>query len=162
MMDYQEHNPDRTPCPVCGVVLHQEMVGDDGGSNVIDALLSTPMARLCALAMEAGMTIEDISDDEACDLAGAVSVGFDQDGEIHGMLSIAEDLDDDLRTDILAFGIAVYVGEARRIVETPGGYVGIGRDRLPAARRGAGHLAWHMARSCGRDTPSATFDLVGI
>jgi hypothetical protein len=38
--------------------------------------------------------------------------------------------------------------------------------RPPATRwrrpSGAGHLAWHFVRTCGRYTPSATFDLVDL
>lgn len=155
-------DPDTLPCPVCGVTVRRDAASNTEGNNIDDPMLATPVARLYAVAAEAGVVVGDIPPDESDGFAGAVAVGFDERSEMHGMVYLAEDLDDDLRADVLAFGIAVLVGDSACVVDTPNRCIGIGRERLPAARKGVGHLAWHMLRSCGRDTYSATFELVSV
>jgi len=151
---------DRQPCPVCGVTLHDESRGSIGGGMLSDSLLNTPLARLYALAVEVDVNVFDLPDDVGSDFAGAVASGYDSDGRMHGLVGLRKDLDDDLRCDVLAFGIAAYVGQPEQISKAPGEMLGIAPSRLPAARDGIGHLAWHMLRTCGRLTTSATFELM--
>ena len=155
-MTRERPDPDTVPCSVCGVVLRD--AGTEPESALSDPLLTTPVARLCAVALEARIAVLDLDSDTTDGLAGAVGVGVDQDGELRGMVALADDLDDALRADVLAFGIAVYISDSARLVRAEEGYLGIGRDRL--AETGIGHLAWHIARSCGSTTTSATFELV--
>lgn len=156
----QRPDPDTVPCPVCGVTVRPDSYSESRGSNINDPLLATPLARLYAVAAETNITVEDVGADVAGDLAGAVAAGIDQQGLLRGLIFLSEDLDDDLRADILAFGIALFTGEPDRITDTPNWSVGISRNRLPAAGNGIGHLAWHMLRSCGRNTASATFEII--
>lgn len=155
-MPSERPDPDAMPCSVCGVVLRD--AGSGSATPLADPLLTTPVARLCAVALESRIAVLDLDADATDGLAGAVGVGVDQDGELRGMVALADDLDDALRADVLAFGIAVYISDAARLVRAEEGYLGIGRERLPET--GIGHLAWHIARSCGTTTTSATFELV--
>jgi hypothetical protein len=147
---------DKLPCPVCGVTVRSR-------DSEADPAFNTSWQGIQMAASAAGVNV-DMIPPEFCgdEFAGAVSIGFDDAGELRGLVGLAEDLDEELRVDVLAFGVASYVGELARIANTSRGGLGIGRHRLPAARAGAGHLAWHMLRTCGRDNPSATFDLVDL
>ncbi|WP_285503395.1 hypothetical protein [Actinokineospora sp. NBRC 105648] len=124
--------------------------------------LMTPVGRLYDVADKAHIIVFDVTAEDAEGYAGAVGIGFDEQDTRFGLVGLAEDLDDDLRADVLSFGIAAVVGDAARIMAATDGYLAIERTRRPAAQAGVGHLAWHIARSCGRATPSATFDLVDI
>ncbi|MCE7011833.1 hypothetical protein LWC34_54830 [Kibdelosporangium philippinense] len=113
------------------------------------------------MAEHVGVVLADIVADDATGLAGAMGVGFEDDGQLRALVGLAEDFDDGLRTDVLAFALALFTGEPQRLVKAPGGRLGIGRRRLtPTA--GVGHLAFHLAYSCGRDTSSATFELIAL
>ncbi|PXY22326.1 hypothetical protein BAY60_20870 [Prauserella muralis] len=142
---------------MCGIGMRPGVTGAGGDSPLDDPLLTTPAARLCAVALQAGIQVFDVPADACPGLAGTVGATSGS-----GLLGLADDLDDDLRADVLAFGIAVLAAAPSAVSSAPEGYLAIGRTRLPAARGGVGHLAWHMARTCGRDTPSATFELAAL
>ncbi|ASR36504.1 hypothetical protein BAY61_17510 [Prauserella marina] len=150
------------PCPVCGVPVGRRPPYAPEHSPIDDPMLTTPSAKLCAVALEGQIRVFDVPVEASEGFGGAVAAGMDDDGSVRGMVGLAEDLDDDLRADVLAFGIAVLAGAMNVVTRSPNGYLAIGRTRLPAAPTGVGHLAWHMARTCGRDTPSATFELVSL
>lgn len=134
----------------------------DGDAVVNDPLLITPIARLMALAMETSVRVFDVPANHSVELAGLVGVTSDKDGEPQCRIGLTDDLDDDLRTDVLAFGLAVLVGTPEILDESPDGILGIGRQRLPRADHGPGRLAWHMLQTCGRESPSTTFRLMII
>lgn len=141
-----------------------ERTDDSAGNSasIHDPLLTTPVARLMALAMGTGTRVVDVPAAHSVGLAGLVGVGSDEDGEPQGMVGLTDDLDDDLRADVLAFGLAVLVGTPEILSESPDGILGISRERLPQADKGAGNLAWHMLQTCGRESPSTTFRLMII
>ena len=134
----------------------------EGDAAITDPLLSTPTARLLALAMGTGTRVFDVPAARSAGLAGLVGVGSDQHGEPECMIGLTDDLDDDLRADVLAFGLAVLVGTPEILEESPDGVLGISRQRLPQADNGPGNLAWHMLQTCGRESPSTTFRLMII
>lgn len=154
--------PTTTRCPTCGDSGPRRFSFHYFGIDVDDPLLATPVARLCAVAVGFGILVQDLDADQCEGHAGGLAIGFNERGEAYGMICLSEDLDDGLRADALAFGIAVLIADPARVRNTPDAYIGLGRERLPAARRGTGHLVWHMLRLCGRITPSATFELVDI
>jgi hypothetical protein len=121
---------------------------------------ATPLSRLSALAEHAGIDVVTMDAEGVGGLAGAIAIGLDEHGQPRTTIGVAEDLDDDLRTDVLAFCVAVVVGDTQRITSSASGCLDIRRERLEPVRQGPGHLAKHMLYTCGRDTPSATFDLV--
>ncbi|MET8763135.1 hypothetical protein [Lentzea sp. NPDC004782] len=137
--------------------------GDEGGDATIDdPLLSTPVAKLLALAMGTDVRVFDIPAARSAGLAGLVGVNVGADGEPQCSIGLTDDLDDDLRADVLAFGLAVLVGTPEILGESPDGVLGISRERLPQAGNGPGNLAWHMLQTCGRESPSTTFRLMII
>lgn len=135
---------------------------DDGDASINDPLLTTPVARLMALAMGTDVRVFDVPTARGAGLAGLVGLGLDEDGEPRPTIGLADDLDDDLRADVLAFGLAVLVGTPEILGESPDGVLGISRERLPQADNGPGNLAWHMVQTCGRESPSTTFQLMII
>jgi hypothetical protein len=145
------------PCPVCG----QNVVAGSG-SLVYDPLLATPFARLCAVATASGIQVIDDLDDADDKLGGAVAGHYDAAGEGHLTIWVRDDMPDDLRADILAFGMAVAINVYDPIIDSDEPRRGIESRRLDAADSGPGHLAWHLAASCGHHSPSATFALVGL
>jgi hypothetical protein len=156
-------DPDTKPCPDCGQALPDLHSARRGQSKDNGPLWKpTPLARIWAVAEQAGMRIVDIPKNSTDGLGGAIACALDENEELRGIIFLAEDLDDNTRADILAFGMSVFVGETHRITNTPEGRIGIGRKRLQSAKKGAGHLAWHLLQTCGRTTPSATFSLVHI
>jgi hypothetical protein len=150
------------PCSGCEVPL-QRGLPDDCDDYPADGPLRqpTPLLRVTAMAQDTGMILTVIPADDTGGLAGAIGVGVDEAGRLRAVVGLADDLDEDLRIDVIAFAVALFVGAPKRLIETPDGRIGLGRERLPSAS-GPGHLAFHMAYSCGRDTPSATFELVPI
>ncbi|WP_143035955.1 hypothetical protein [Lentzea fradiae] len=132
----------------------------DSGAAVNDPLLTTPTARLMALAMGTDIRVVDLPADHSVGLAGLVGIGSDEDGEPRSTIGLTDDLDDDLRADVLAFGLAVLVGTPEVLAESPDGILGISKERLPQADNGPGNLAWHMLQTCGRESPSTTFRLM--
>ena len=135
---------------------------DNGDAPINDPLLSTPVARLLALAMGTGIRVFDVPAAHSVGLAGLVGVSSDNNGEPQCSIGLTDDLDDDLRADVLAFGLAVLVGTPEILDESPDGVLGINRQRLPQAGNGPGNLAWHMLQTCGRESPSTTFQLMII
>ncbi|GAA3646458.1 hypothetical protein C8D88_107142 [Lentzea atacamensis] len=133
-----------------------------GDGSINDPLLSTPVARLLALAMGTGIRVFDVPAAHSVGLAGLVGVSSGDDGEPQCSIGLTDDLDDDLRADVLAFGLAVLVGTPEILDESPDGVLGISRQRLPQAGNGPGNLAWHMLQTCGRESPSTTFRLMVI
>ncbi|CAM4098392.1 hypothetical protein KIPE111705_40285 [Kibdelosporangium persicum] len=148
-------------CYVCGVELRRRYLDADYPSDG-PLRAATPYLRMVALAADSGVDVFEVSATVAEGLGGAVGVGFDSSDAVRGTIGLAEDLDEDLRTDILAFGFAVFADIPREIAAMPNRAVGIKRERRARARHGPGHLAWHMLYSCGRDTESATFTLVRL
>lgn len=149
-------------CPVCGDERLRNIDFRAHGIDLTDPLLTTPVARLCAVAIEFCITVHDLPVAEAEGCAGALALDHNDKGKMHGTVFLAEDLDDGLRADAFAFGIAALMLDTRRISETPRSYIWLSPTRLPAAKLGSGHLAWHIARTCGRITRSATFDFVEL
>lgn len=94
---------------------------------------------------------------KGCPAAVVASGGRIGDGEPLCSIGLTDDLDDDLRANVLAFGLAVLVGTLDILDESPDGVLGISRQRLPQADNGLGNLAWHMLQTCGRESPSTTF-----
>jgi catechol 2,3-dioxygenase-like lactoylglutathione lyase family enzyme len=135
---------------------------DDGDAAVNDPLLTTPAARLMALAMGTDIRVFDLPAARSAGLAGLVGVSSGEDAEPRCMIGLSDDLDDDLRADVLGFGLAVLVGTPEILENSPDGVLGISRQRLPQADSGPGNLAWHMVRTCGRESPSTTFQLMII
>lgn len=133
-----------------------------GEASINDPLLTTPTARLMALAMGTGIRVFEVPAAHSAGLAGLVGLGSDEAGEPQCKIGLTDDLDDDLRADVLAFGLAVLVGTPEILDESPDGVLGISRQRLPQADNGPGNLAWHMLQTCGRESPSATFRLMII
>jgi hypothetical protein len=109
-----------------------DSAGKDSAS-VNDPMLSTPATRLLALALGTGIRVFDISAARSVGLAGLVGIGFDKNSEPQRSVGLADDLDDDLRADVLAFGLAVLVGTPEILAESPDGVLGISRHRLPQA-----------------------------
>ncbi|MEV4317780.1 hypothetical protein [Actinocrispum sp. NPDC049592] len=122
----------------------------------------TPLLRIRALAEFTQKHIVNVPKEDAAGTAGFVAIGYDEEGNQRGLIGIAEDLDDGLKADVLAFALAVFAGDSERIANSADGWLAIGRDRLAPAKEGIGYLAWHMLISCGRGTPSATFELLPI
>jgi hypothetical protein len=133
-----------------------------GDAAIDDPLLTTPLARLMALAMGTNVRVFEVPAAQSAGLAGLVGVGSGTDGEPQCKIGLTDDLDDGLRADVLAFGLAVLVGTPEVLDESPDGVLGISGERLPQAGNGPGNLAWHMLETCGRVSPSATFRLMVI
>ncbi|WP_143027630.1 hypothetical protein [Lentzea albidocapillata] len=133
-----------------------------GGAAINDPLLTTPTARLMALAMGTNIRVFEVPVAHSVGLAGLVGIGTDENDEPLCKIGLTDDLDDDLRADVLAFGIAVLVGTPEILGNSPDGVLGISRQRLPQADNGPGNLAWHMLQTCGRESPSTTFRLMII
>lgn len=95
-----------------------------GGASINDPLLSTPVARLLALAMGTGVRVFDVPAVHSVGLAGLVGVSLDKDGEPQCSMGLTDDLDNDLRADVLAFGLAVLVGTPEILDESPDGILG--------------------------------------
>lgn len=134
----------------------------NGDAAINDPLLTTPTARLMALAMDTNVRVFEVPAAHSVGLAGLVGLGSDEHGEPQCKIGLTDDLDDDLRADVLAFGLAVLVGTPEILGESPDGVLGISRQRLPQAGNGPGNLAWHMLQTCGRESPSTTFRLMVI
>ncbi len=141
---------------------HSDDPEGSGDAPINDPLLTTPVARLMALAMGTGTRVFDVPAAHSVGLAGLVGVGEDDHGEPLCSIGLTDDLDDDLRADVLAFGLAVLVGTPEVLDASPDGVLGISRERLPQAGNGPGNLAWHMLQTCGRESPSTTFRLMVI
>jgi hypothetical protein len=141
---------------------HTDEPADKGDASINDPMLTTPTARLMALAMGTGTRVVDVPAARSVGLAGLVGISTSEDGEPQGMIGLTDDLDDDMRADVLAFGLAVLVGTPEVLGESPDGILGISRQRLPQADNGPGNLAWHMLQTCGRESPSTTFRLMII
>ena len=141
---------------------HTDEPAGKGDASINDPMLTTPVARLMALAMGTSVRVFDVPAERSVGLAGLVGVSSDKDGEPLCSIGLTDDLDDDLRADVLAFGLAVLVGTPEILDESPDGILGISRQRLPQADNGPGNLAWHMVQTCGRESPSTTFRLMII
>ena len=121
--------------------------------------LPTPLARLYGTAMTLGIEVRDFpcegpaSDDTAAVVVCGAAIALNPDLE-----------GDDLRADVLAMALEIAAVMTNREtsepgeVYAPGGFVVITRNRVPAPETGPGAFATLMARRCGRDTASATFE----
>ncbi|ONI77086.1 hypothetical protein ALI144C_33885 [Actinosynnema sp. ALI-1.44] len=123
---------------------------------------ATPYRRMTGLAAHAGLDVFELPADNAQGLAGAVQVVVDRAGKTRATVGLAQDLDEGLRTDVLAFAVALFADQADRIQKTPNSAIGIRREPQPPDATGPGHVAWHMAEACGRETTSATFTVVEL
>ncbi|MBE1461366.1 hypothetical protein [Kibdelosporangium phytohabitans] len=148
-----------TPCPDCGVPLTRPNPADLPNYPIDGALTKpTPYLRVLALAPAANIDVFDFSHPIPDELGAAITLALDDNDQLRATIGLDPHLNEDLRTDLLAFAIALYTAEPERIDNTPNAALGIPKTRVRAARRGAGHLAYHIAFSCGRKTSSATFD----
>ena len=147
-------------CRVCGIPMGKVSGHSGDGSVINDPTLTTPADRLCAAAAKIGVDVIDAPPEIAGDTAGAVATGFDKSGELRGIVAVAQDLDEGLRTDAIAFGLATFLAEPERIVAAPEGFLMFSRNRIADTEPGPGHLARHMAFRCGRETRSATFEIL--
>ncbi len=119
-----------------------------------------PFARLHDTAARLGITVLDGSaaDSQWPDESAAAIVAF---GE---HIALKPDLDDDLRTDVLAMALIVAAVMGDRpaghscAITAPGGLVLISRTHAGQGESGPGKLATLLVRKCGRDTASAAFD----
>lgn len=96
------------------------------------------MARL--LALGTGIRVFEVPAVHGVGLAGLVGFGSDKDGEPQCKIGLADDPDDDLPADVLAFGLAVLVGTPEILDDSPDGILGISKQRLPEADNGPGDL----------------------
>ncbi|WP_439660240.1 hypothetical protein ACSHWB_01300 [Lentzea sp. HUAS TT2] len=141
---------------------HTDEPAGKGDATIHDPLLTTPVARLMALAMGTDTRVIDVPVERSVGLAGLVGLSSGANGEPQCMIGLTDDLDDDMRADVLAFGLAVLVGTPEILEKSPDNILGISRERLPQADNGPGNLAWHMVQTCGRESPSTTFRLMVI
>lgn len=149
--------PDAAMCPVCGLV-----PASGPGSLVRDPLLATPDARLRALAVEVGIQVfDDLTGNGSDGIGGAAAVVADECGDVHQLVWVAQGLEDGLRADVLAFAIALVADPDDPVGCARASRIGIGAERVPVWDR-VGHVAWHLAASCGRVSPSTTFALFEV
>jgi hypothetical protein len=122
--------------------------------------LPTPLARLYGTAMKLGIEVRDFpcegapgDDDTAAVVVCGATIALNPAIEC-----------DDLRADVLAMALEIAAVMTNRDtgdpgeVYAPGGFVLITRNRVPPPGTGPGALATAVARRCGRDTTSATFE----
>jgi hypothetical protein len=147
-------------CRVCRMPMRKPSDQSHEESVIDDPMLTTPTAQLCAAAAKVGVDVIDAPREVAGGTAGVVIIGFDEEGELHGIVAVAEDLDDDLRADAIAFGLAVFVADPERIMAAQGGFIVFSWNRIADTEPGPGHPARHMAFRCGRETRPATFEIV--
>ncbi|WP_125726786.1 hypothetical protein [Kibdelosporangium aridum] len=122
---------------------------------------STPLQRVLALADTTNVDVFDLTDGTPADVSALATLSQDNDN-LAATIGLAPDLTDDLRTDVIAFAIALIVAMPQTITSTPKGAIAISRTRLDPATDGPGHLARHMLYTCGRTTPSATFAVAAV
>nr|WP_157527205.1 hypothetical protein [Kibdelosporangium sp. MJ126-NF4]CEL13517.1 hypothetical protein [Kibdelosporangium sp. MJ126-NF4]CTQ99202.1 hypothetical protein [Kibdelosporangium sp. MJ126-NF4] len=152
-----------TPCPDCGVPLTRPTPANLPNYPADGALTKpTPYLRVVALAAAANIDVFDFPHDIPEELGAAITLALDDNDKLCATVGLDRRLDEDLRTDLLAFAIALYTAEPKRIATTPNAALGITQTRLQPAKHGPGHLAWHMLYSCERVVPSATFTIVSI
>ncbi|WP_173142001.1 hypothetical protein [Kibdelosporangium persicum] len=122
---------------------------------------TTPLQRVLALAETANVDVFDLANGAPTEVSALVTVSQDPD-DLAATVGLAPDLTEDLRTDVIAFVIALVVGTPQTITNTPQATVAISRTPLEPAADGPGHLARHMLYTCGRTTPSATFAIAAV
>ncbi|MFC0105646.1 hypothetical protein [Kibdelosporangium aridum] len=149
-------------CPDCGHPLVRPSVQNLIGYPKDGPLTKpTPLQRVLALAEKANVDVSDITDGTADDTSALVAVDQNTDN-FAATLALAPDLPEDLRTDVIAFAIALIVGTPQAITDTPNDAIAISRIRLAPTKEGPGHLARHMLCTCGHTTPSATFAITAL
>jgi hypothetical protein len=156
------YNPDLLPCPVCGFVMGRTRLTSDSTSIKDDPALTTPLQRLSALATAADISVFDISPKGIANLGSIITPGFNTEGTLTWEVYIASDLNDNLHAEILAFSLVTVAEFDELGTDTTNIYTGVLRDRLLAAKTGPGHVAWHILRSCGHNSTSATFGVVSF
>jgi hypothetical protein len=119
---------------------------------IFDDPTTTPWDRLLGLADSIGFQTMDLAAEEVPE-GGAGFVLTD--GERPPVIALSTGVDADLRTDALAFAIALISTEEDR--GTSKISAGILADRLPQSAGGVGAVAWWMLHDLGRITTSATF-----
>jgi hypothetical protein len=151
------------PCPDCGVALTDPSVQNQPDYPKDGPLRQpTPYLRLAATAEQAGAHIFDLPTDIHPELVAAIALRFDADNQIQAIISLATDIDENLRTDVLAYALALYTADPLHIANQPDAILTISRTRLPPTTHGPGHLAWHLLHSHGRQIQSATFRLINL
>lgn len=156
------HHADTRQCPDCGHPLSRPAVTDLIGYPENGPLTKpTPLLRVLALAEQANVDVFDIAQASE-QLAAAVTVGQSKDGRLTATLGLISGLAEDLRTDVVAFALALFASDPHAITNTPQATIAISRTRLEPAKDGPGHLARHMLYACGRTTPSATFAVAAL
>lgn len=151
-------------CPACDdTALRNFFSPDNFGIDLNDPMLTGPIARLYAIALTQGIEVTSISEGTDASRVGLIAVRTISQGKAACRLSLIEDIEDDLLADLLAFGITTLTLEQLKISRLPMGRAWLGRERLRVRHwRQAGHVAWHMARECGRTTTSAMFELIEL
>lgn len=130
---HSDPRDDRAMCAVCRCT---------GDGTVAFASLAKPLARMHALAAEVEVDVFDLPTDVCTGrFCGVVGVGYDPERQLRGLVGLAVDIDDDLKADALAFGIAVFVAQPDHIAATATGSLSTGRERRPVASSGPGYLA---------------------
>jgi hypothetical protein len=127
---------------------------------VLDQRLAEPFARLRDTAARIGITVLDSTAGDTAwpDEGTAAVVAF---GE---HIALQPDLDDGMRTDVLAMALIVAAVMGDRpaghpcAITAPDGIVLISRTRAIHGDSGPGRLATLLIRKCGKETASAAFD----
>ncbi|MFC0105602.1 hypothetical protein [Kibdelosporangium aridum] len=148
-------------CPDCELPLVRPSVPNLVGYPKDGPLTkATPLQRVLALAETANVDVFDLADVTPTYVSALVTIDQCNDN-LATTISLTPDLTEDLKTDVIAFALAV-VGTPHTITNTPNSAVAISRTRLAPAKDGPGHLARHMLYTCGRTTPSATFAITAL
>jgi hypothetical protein len=151
------------PCPDCCVGLTDPSIQQHLDYPKDGPLRQpTPYLRLAGVAEQASAHIFALPNNIHPNLAAAIALRHDSKDHIHAIISLATNLDEDLRTDLLAYALAIYIADPHQIAGQPDAILTISRTRLPPTQRGPGHLAWHLLHSCGRDAPQPIFDTMQI
>ncbi|TWE27521.1 hypothetical protein [Prauserella muralis] len=109
------------------------------------------------MAAEIGIAI--IEHPSVKDSGCAAVLTIEKDLESGQIIMLADNLDEDLRADVIVFGFAVLGGIPEVVADSADGYILVGRERRPTEPDSVSHVAWHVAHLCGRHTSSATFGL---
>jgi hypothetical protein len=123
--------------------------------------LPTPLARLYAMAMAGDIAVSDYDGDVPWPDSHIIALVAPGRVVLHSEIE-----SDNLRTEVLAFSIAlsvsIVVGDSAPTghVATSDGIVLVTRERIEEPPRGPGRLAGMFVRQCGHQTASATFAII--
>lgn len=158
MTQRPRHGARPSTCPVCGRTELPSSRWTTGleSSRLVPA--TVVVDRLHRVAAEVGIAVIEHPSVKETGCAAALSI--DQDLESSQVIMLADDLDDALRADVMAFGFAVLGAIPDTIADSPDGYLLVGRQRRPTSPDSVSHVAWHIARLFGHYTYCTTFDLL--